>query len=161
MNEQTQQIMFSSKSDMWATPQKLFDSLNQTYNFTLDPCATAQSAKCVKFYTEEDDGLSKDWAGEVVFVNPPYSEVGKWVEKCYNEYRQNDVISVLLVPARTDTKWFHKYCLYADMIQFVKGRVKFENGDPKPNSAPFPSMIVVFDPRLMNEPPILTGYSMG
>jgi site-specific DNA-methyltransferase (adenine-specific) len=160
MNNQTQEVMFSSKSDLWATPQALFDKLNQFYNFTLDPCASADNAKCAKFYTEQDDGLSKDWSGETVFVNPPYSNVAGWVEKCYREYMDNGVTSVLLIPSRTDTKYFHKHCMKADLIQFVKGRVKFENGSSKPNSAPFPSMIVVFDRNLNNNQPEITGFSL-
>jgi site-specific DNA-methyltransferase (adenine-specific) len=160
MNNQTQEVMFSSKSDLWATPQALFNKLNEFYKFTLDPCASADNAKCAKFYTEQDDGLSKDWSGETVFVNPPYSNVAGWVEKCYREYVDNGVTSVLLIPSRTDTKYFHKHCMKADLIQFVKGRVKFENGSSKPNSAPFPSMIVVFDRSLNNSQPEITGFSL-
>lgn len=159
MDTQTQELMFSSKSDEWNTPQALFNKLNEYYKFTLDPCATETSRKCWKYFSQEDDGLIQDWSGEVVFVNPPYSNVAGWVEKCYNE-RNNGVTSVLLIPARTDTKWFHKYCMKADMIQFIKGRVKFENGADKPNSAPFPSMIVVFDPRLADRPAQITGFSL-
>lgn len=145
MDNQTQGVMFSSKSDEWATPKDLFNKLNAVYNFTLDPCATAENRKCWKYFDENDDGLTQDWSNEVVFVNPPYSNVAGWVAKCYNESLNNKAICVLLIPARTDTKWFHKYCLNADLIQFVKGRVKFDNGAAKLNSAPFPSMIVVFD----------------
>jgi site-specific DNA-methyltransferase (adenine-specific) len=160
MDTQTQEVMFSSKSDEWNTPQKLFDKLNEYYKFTLDPCANEQNRKCQKYFSKETNGLVQDWAGEVVFVNPPYSDVASWVEKCYNEYKDNDVTSVLLIPARTDTKWFHKYCMKADLVQFVKGRVKFENGASKPNSAPFPSMIVVFDKTLDNNHPEMTGFQL-
>lgn len=160
MDNQTQEVMFSSKSDEWNTPHKLFDKLNQFYKFTLDPCATADNRKCWKYFSQSDDGLIQDWSNEVVFVNPPYSNVAGWVEKCYNEYKDKGVTSVLLIPARTDTKWFHKYCMKADLIQFVKGRVKFENGASKPNSAPFPSMIVVFDPNLNNNHPEMTGFEL-
>jgi site-specific DNA-methyltransferase (adenine-specific) len=158
MDNQTQQVMFSSKSDEWATPQKLFDKLNSSYNFTLDPCATAETAKCTKFYTQQDDGLSKSWANESVFINPPYSNVAGWVEKAYKESVECGATCVLLIPARTDTKWFHRYCMQADAIQFVKARVKFENGSSKPNSAPFPSMIVVFDGKNDNTFPQVTGF---
>lgn len=160
MDAETQQLMFSSKTDEWATPQKLFDKLNQFYKFTLDPCATKENAKCSKFYTKQDNGILQNWSGEVAFVNPPYSEVADWVEKCYQENLQNGVTSVLLIPSRTDTKWFHKFCMKADLIQFVKGRVKFENGSSKPNSAPFPSMIVVFDCSLGNNEPQMTGFAL-
>ena len=158
MDNQTQQVMFSSKSDEWATPQKLFDKLNGFYNFTLDPCATADNRKCWKYFDENDNGLIQDWSNEVVFINPPYSNVAGWIEKAYTESTQNGATCVLLIPARTDTKWFHRYCMQADAIQFVKGRVKFENGSDKPNSAPFPSMIVVFDGKNDNTFPQVTGF---
>lgn len=158
MDTQTQAVMFSSKSDEWATPQALFDKLNQSYKFTLDPCATAQTAKCSKYFTLEDDGLSKSWANENVFINPPYSNVAGWVEKAYKESLENNATCVLLIPSRTDTKWFHRFCMQADVVQFVKGRVKFENGSGKPNSAPFPSMIVVFDGKNQQTTPQMTGF---
>lgn len=160
MDKQTQEVMFSSKSDMWATPVALYEKLNKFYNFTLDPCATPETAKCTKYYTEQDDGLSKDWSGEVVFVNPPYSNIAAWAEKCYNERNNNNVVSVMLIPSRTDTKWFHKYCIHADLIQFIKGRVKFENGEDKTNSAPFPSMLVIFDNRIAKNGPFVTGFTV-
>lgn len=158
MDTQTQEVMFSSKSDEWATPQKLFDKLNSTYKFTLDPCATAQTAKCSKFFTQEDNGLVQSWAGESVFINPPYSNVAGWVEKAYKESVENGTTCVLLIPSRTDTKWFHRFCMQADVVQFIKGRVKFENGSNKPNSAPFPSMIVVFDGKSQHTSTQMTGF---
>lgn len=134
-------LHFSSQTDNWATPQDFFDKLNQEFNFTLDPCADATNAKCLKFYTKEDDGLSKSWDNEAVFCNPPYGrEIGKWVEKAS---KAMGGVVVMLIPARTDTKYFHKY-IYEVLnveIRFIKGRLKF--GDSK-NSAPFPSMIVIF-----------------
>lgn len=136
-------LMFSSKTDEWATPHELFNYLDSIYHFTLDVCADEENHKCAKYFTREDDGLKQNWDG-VFWMNPPYGrEIGKWVEKAYNEaYKPNkNNIGVLLLPARTDTKWFHKYCVKGTVI-FIKGRLKF--GDGK-NSAPFPSMIVVFD----------------
>ena len=77
------QVLFSSKSCEWATPQTVFCELNEEFNFTLDPCATAENAKCKKYYTKADDGLNQDWGGETVFCNPPYGkEIAKWIEKC-------------------------------------------------------------------------------
>ena len=134
--------MFSSKTDMWATPQSFFDELNREFNFTLDPCATKENAKCKKYFTEEDDGLIQDWGGHIVFCNPPYGrQIGKWVEKCFKESKKLNTTVVMLIPARTDTKYFHEYIYNKSEIRFLKGRLKF--GDSK-NSAPFPSMIVVF-----------------
>lgn len=141
--------MFSSKTDEWSTPQHVFDELNKEFNFTLDVCATIENAKCTAFYTKETDGLSKNWQcpiehNTVAWMNPPYSEVKKWMEKAYNE-RLKGVTTVALVPSRTDTKWFHNYVYNQPNVEirFIKGRLKF--GDSK-NSAPFPSMVVIFHP---------------
>ncbi len=135
--------MFSSQSDLWSTPQDFYDRLNKEFNFTLDPCATAENAKCAKYFTTKEDGLKQDWSGEIVFCNPPYGrEIAKWVKKCYEEAQKPDTIVVMLIPARTDTAWFHDYIYHkAKEIRFIRGRLKF--GDAK-NSAPFPSMVVIF-----------------
>ena len=132
--------MFSSKSDIWATPQEFFNSLNAEFNFTLDPCALPDNAKCSKFYTPEQNGLKQDWSNETVFCNPPYSDIKNWVEKAYNEAKRGAKV-VMLIPARTDTRYFHDFIYGQHEIRFVRGRLKF--GDQK-NSAPFPSMVVVF-----------------
>ena len=133
-------LMFSSKSDDWATPKDFFDILNKEFNFTLDTCASKQNAKCLKYYTEIDNGLTKSWNKEMVFCNPPYSDIKKWVKKAYDECNEFTKI-VMLIPARTDTKWFHEYIYNKHEVRFIKGRLKF--GDSK-NSAPFPSMVVIF-----------------
>ncbi|MEX5895122.1 DNA N-6-adenine-methyltransferase [Staphylococcus haemolyticus] len=135
-------VHFSSKSNEWTTPQHLFDELNQEFNFTLDPCATEENAKCSKHFTIEDDGLSKDWSNDVVFMNPPYGrEIKKWIKKAYEE-SLNGATVVCLIPARTDTMYWHDFIFdKADDIRFLKGRLKFGNGK---NSAPFPSAIVVY-----------------
>lgn len=135
-------VHFSSKSNEWTTPQYLFDELNEEFNFTLDPCATDENAKCSKYFTIEDDGLSKDWSNDVVFMNPPYGrEIKKWIKKAYEE-SLNGAIVVCLIPARTDTTYWHDFIFdKADDIRFLKGRLKFGNGK---NSAPFPSAIVVY-----------------
>ena len=147
MDVQTQKTMFSSKSDMWGTPQPFFDKLNRKYKFTLDACANPENAKCEKYFTIEDDGLTKNWANEVVFVNPPYSDVGKWVAKAHYESTHNNATVVLLIPARTDTKYWHDYIMDgANRIYFIKGRLKFvDKNNITGNSAPFPSAVVVFD----------------
>lgn len=140
MNAET---MFSSKSDLWSTPQEFFNELDIEFNFTLDSCATIENAKCSKFYTKAEDGLKQDWVGETVFCNPPYGrEISKWVKKCYEESKKPNTAVVMLIPARTDTKYFHKYIYHQTKeIRFIKGRLKFGNAK---NSAPFPSMVVVF-----------------
>lgn len=132
--------LFTSNSNEWTTPQGFFDELNAEFTFTLDPCATPENAKCKKFFTQEQDGLQQDWSHDVVFCNPPYArEIGKWVEKAYKENKKGATV-VLLIPARTDTKYFHEYIYKKHEIRFIKGRLKF--GDGK-NPAPFPSMVFV------------------
>lgn len=136
-------LMFSSKSDNWSTPQDFFDELNKEFNFTLDPCATPANAKCKKYFTKEDDGLKQSWKNERVFCNPPYGrEIAKWVQKAFNESKDLNTVVVMLMPARTDTKYFHNYIYKkAKEIRFIQGRLKFGNAK---NSAPFPSMVVIF-----------------
>tara|TARA_R110002060_G_scaffold48812_1_gene59781 strand:- start:421 stop:888 length:468 start_codon:yes stop_codon:yes gene_type:complete len=137
--------MFSSQSSEWGTPLDFFAKLNKKFKFTLDPCCTAMTAKCEKYYTREDDGLSKSWEDEIVFVNPPYGEISKWVQKSYEESTYNNTTVVMLIPSRTDTRYWHDYVMKANAIFFIKGRLKFENGNDKQNAAPFPSALVVFD----------------
>lgn len=138
------EVMFSSKTDLWSTPQWKFDELNEEFHFTLDPCATDENHKCDKYFTKEQDGLSQDWGQDTVYINPPYGrEIGKWVEKASETHKAYNNTLVMLLPARTDTKWFHKYIYKKEnvSIDFLEGRLKF--GDSK-NSAPFPSMVVIF-----------------
>lgn len=133
--------LFTSNTPEWPTPIDFFNKLNEEFNFNLDPCATKENTKCSKFYTEEDDGLKQSWDGYNVFMNPPYGrEISKWVKKA-SEARGGVV--VCLLPARTDTKYFHEYIYNKPgvEIRFIKGRLKF--GDAT-NSAPFPSMVVIF-----------------
>lgn len=132
---------FLHNSDDWATPQKIFDELDAEFNFNLDPCASVENHKCDLFYTEADDGLSKNWGGYRVFCNPPYSQISKWVEKAFRETRNDNTIVVMLIPSRTDTRYFHDYIYQRTEIRFVKGRLKFGEAT---QSAPFPSMIVIF-----------------
>lgn len=137
------EILFSSKTDQWTTPQWLFDELDEEFRFTLDPCADATNHKCDKYFTKEQDGLSQDWGGETVFCNPPYGkEIVLWAKKCREEVEIGTCpCVVMLVPARTDTKWFHDWVYRKAELRFVKGRIRF--GDSKYN-APFPSMIAIF-----------------
>lgn len=134
-------VMFSSKTDLWATPQDFYDALNTEFGFTLDPCSTHDNAKCPVHFTEEDDGLSQEWAPHTVFMNPPYGRVIiDWMRKAYEESLKGATV-VCLVPARTDTRWFHDYVYGKAEIRFVRGRLKF--GGSK-DSAPFPSMVVIY-----------------
>lgn len=137
-------VMFSSATGEWATPQDFFDELNDEFGFDIDVAATAENTKCANFYDKTQDGLSKPWDG-VVWCNPPYGrEIGKWVRKAYEENKRENNYIVMLLPARTDTKWFHDYIYGKAEVRFIKGRLKF--GGSK-NSAPFPSMVVIFNSR--------------
>ncbi len=136
------ETMFSSNTDQWATPQEFFDELNREFNFNLDTCADETNHKCETYFDKAIDGLKQSWGGYCVFCNPPYGrEIGKWVRKAYEEGHKENTVVVLLIPARTDTKYFHDYINHRAEIRFVPGRLKF--GDSK-NSAPFPSMVVIF-----------------
>jgi phage N-6-adenine-methyltransferase len=147
------ELMFSSKTPEWETPQDLFQKLNGEFNFNLDPCATPDNKKCPYFFDEYLDGLKQDWLTicpcctethltSRAFMNPPYGrEIGKWVKKAYEEVqKRNCSVVVCLLPARTDTKWWHQFVTKAE-VRFLEGRLKF--GSAK-NSAPFPSVIAIF-----------------
>lgn len=134
--------MFTSKTDEWATPKEFFKELDRQYHFTVDVCADRTNARCDKYYTQRTNGLLQDWTGETVWCNPPYSDVRAWAYKCLHS---NARVCVMLVPARTDTKWFHDFCYGRAELVFIKGRLKF--GDST-NSAPFPSMLVIWKGEL-------------
>ena len=132
-------VHFSSKTDLWYTPQDFFKKYDDVYKFETDVCATDDNTKCTKYYTEETDGLSQKWEG-VCWMNPPYGRtISKWMKKAYESSLEGATV-VCLVPARTDTNWWHDYAMKGE-IEFIKGRLKF--GGSK-NSAPFPSAVVVF-----------------
>ena len=140
MTDRQMDVMFSSATDIWETPQDFFDAVAMEFHFTTDVCALPENAKCKKYYSPTDDGLSQEWEG-VCWMNPPYGhQIGKWVKKAY-ESAKNGVVVVGLLPARTDTAWFHDYIYNKAEIRFIRGRLKFGNSK---NSAPFPSMLVVW-----------------
>lgn len=140
--------LLSSKNMNWCTPQDFFDELNAEFDFALDAAATDKVAKCAAYYTPETDGLNSPWdvAGGAVFCNPPYGRaIGKWVCKAHEEAKKGTTI-VLLIPARTDTTYFHDYIYGKAEIRFVRGRLKFTDEDGKSFApAPFPSMVVVYN----------------
>ena len=130
--------MMSSNKDDWETPQDLFNRLDEEFYFTLDVCASDTNYKCKEYITKEEDGLATDWGKETCWMNPPYGrQITKWVEKAYG----SKAMVVALLPARTDTKWFHDFIYNKAEIRFIKGRLKFSGSK---NSAPFPSMIVIW-----------------
>lgn len=125
-------LLSSFKQD-WKTPKKIYEELNKEFHFDFDPCPSDIKVNW------NNNGLSIDW-GNSNFVNPPYKEINKWISKAYKEWKKGKTI-VLLIPSRTDTKWWHEFIMQATEIRFIKGRLKFEGAK---NSAPFPSCVVIF-----------------
>ncbi len=144
----TADAALSSKTEDWATPLDFFGPLNAEFEFTLDPCCSDWNRKCPQFFTKGDDGLSKPWAPHRVFMNPPYGHaIAAWMAKAREE-RERGALVVALVPARTDTGWWHEHVVgKANEIRFVRGRIKFVSIDGGNNSAPFPSAVVVYRPK--------------
>jgi len=133
--------MFTSGTDEWETPQELFDAVNGIFHFTLDVCATSTNAKCRRYFTKVDNGLVQTWSG-VCWMNPLYGrEISLWVRKAYESSREAGTVVVCLLPARTDTRWWHDYVIaHTSLILFIRGRLRFSGKGP----APFPSALVVF-----------------
>lgn len=142
MNERQMSLFGRSDSDLWETPDWLFEEISKEIGgFTVDACALPENAKCKTYFTPEMDGLKQQWTGKV-WCNPPYGrEISKWIQKAYDSHKEFGTTVVMLLPARTDTKWFHEYIYGRAEIRFVKGRLKFGKAE---NNAPFPSMIVIF-----------------
>lgn len=139
------ELMFSNETDNWSTPAEFFQELDKEFGFELDPCADISNHKCDMFFTKEKDGLLQSWGGHRVFCNPPYGrEIGKWVEKAYRTNEEYGNLVVMLLPARTDTRWFHDFIYNKAEIRFVRGRLRFGNAK---NSAPFPSMVIIYRER--------------
>lgn len=131
--------------DDWETPQYFFDLLDDKYHFTLDPCATKKNALCSIYYTINDDGLKWSWEGHTVFVNPPFKYIGEWSKKCYIEALNYSTTVVMILPSRTDTKYWHEYIMKADKIYFCKGRVNFLKGGVLSKAGSnFPLSVVIF-----------------
>jgi len=119
---------------------EFFDIYNKEFGFTLDAAANSENAKCKKFFSEKENGLLQNWSDEIVWLNPPYGrEIGKWIEKAYLESQKGATV-VCLIPARTDTKYFHDFCFKGE-VRFLRGRLKFSKHK---NCAPFPSAIIIF-----------------
>ncbi len=132
--------LFSSFSEEWETPQLLYQQLDKEFHFTVDVCATPQNAKTPRFWTKTEDGLAQSWAGERCFMNPPYGRaIAAWVRKA-SEAAAGGALVVALLPARTDTIWWHEYVRQAE-VRFLRGRLRFNSAK---TGAPFPSAIVIF-----------------
>lgn len=149
--------MFTSTTDEWPTPQDLFDALDAEFGFQLDPCASVDNAKCARYYTRDDDGLSQPWQ-TVAFMNPPYGRaISEWVAKAWRESAHATV--VCLLPARTDTAWWHDYVMRAEEVRLIRGRLSFASAiqDERKaatgaHNAPFPSAVIVFQPGHQGPP---------
>jgi site-specific DNA-methyltransferase (adenine-specific) len=138
-----ERTLFSSQKQDWETPDDLFEELDDEFNFTIDVCAHEENAKLEVYWDEDDDALEQDWCRDICWMNPPYGRsVYKWMKKAYEEYQRGATV-VCLIASRTDTKYWHEFCMNASEIRLVKGRLKFGGQE---NPAPFPSAIVVFDP---------------
>ena len=136
-------VHFSSATDEWPTPRWLFDALDAEFGFTLDPCATSENAKCAAYFTKLEDGLRQPWHPHRVFMNPPYGKaIGEWMAKAHATAKAGGLV-VCLLPARTDTRWWHDHAMQAQEIRLLRGRITFEGGR---YPAPFPSVIVVYRP---------------
>lgn len=138
-------LMFSSNKMDWETPQLFFDQLDKKYKFDLDACASDDNHKLDNYFTKADDALTRDWGGNV-FVNPPYGRmIGQFIKKAYGEHlRDPDRFIVLLIPSRTDTKYWQDYVIDKATVKFIRGRLKFEVNGQATDAAPFPSALVVY-----------------
>lgn len=133
-------LLQQPKHHEWSTPQPFFDMLNDEFRFTLDAAASSENCKCDQWFGVEDDALSQPWFGSV-WCNPPYgTQIGKWIEKAYRQSLFGATV-VMLIPSRTETTYWHDYCMNADEIRFVRGRLRFSGHSV---NAPFPSCVVVF-----------------
>lgn len=140
-------VHYSSATDEWATPQDFYDLVHAEFRPVLDVCCLPDSAKCDRYFTPDDDGLTKEWTG-VCWMNPPYGqEIVDWIRKAHDSARDNGATVVCLVPARTDTAWWWDYCRHAE-IRFIRGRLRFGTATA---SAPFPNALVIFgrDPKVV------------
>lgn len=143
----TAEAALSSKSEDWATPLDFFGPLHAEFLFTLDACAAPWNAKCPAYFSKADDGLSKRWAPNRVFLNPPYGkDIGRWLVKARQEQRGGALV-VALLPARTDTAWWHDCVEGKAEVRFVRGRIRFVQQDGKNDAAPFPSAIAIYRPE--------------
>lgn len=148
-------VTLSSRRHDWETPRALFAALNAEFGFTLDAAASPDNHKCAAYITEEDDALQCRWVTTgAVWLNPPFGPgIGKWVKKAYEESLYRWVTVVLLIPARTETSWWHSYVMEATEIRLIRGRLRFSGVTI---NAPFPSAVVVFRPDALGEPRFTT-----
>jgi len=147
---------FNSKKQDWITPNNIYFLLDQEFKFDIDLAADENNSKCGVFFDEKKDAMSQSWAG-IGWLNPPYGNYGKhslqkWVKKSYDESRRLDCVVVMLIPSRTNTKWWHNYAMESSEIRFLNKRLSFGGSS---NKAPFPSAIIVFSGR---SSPVISSF---
>lgn len=147
--------VMSSASDEWSSPLWLFERLDAEFHFALDPCATDENHLCALYHTKQDDGLLYPWYN-TAFVNPPFSAIAAWTEKCYREALAGHATVVMLVPARTDTRYWWNFTRHGE-IRFLPGRLRFGGA---PSGAPFPSAVVVFRRNLQDYQPRVVWWNV-
>lgn len=145
----------TSETDEWSSPLWLYELLDEEFRFGLDPCATSQNALCEHYFTKEDDGLKQPWL-DTSFVNPPFSAIAKWTEKCYQTAVDGQATVVSLVPARTDTRYWWSFTRHAE-IRFLPGRLRFGGAA---SGAPFPSAVVIYRKHLLRYSPTVLWWDV-
>jgi phage N-6-adenine-methyltransferase len=148
--------VFSSARTVWETPPELFALLHREFRFTLDVCATRTNRKCPVYFTPRENALRQPWTG-TCWMNPPYGRaIGRWVRKAHQESRSSSAKVVCLLPARTDTAWWHDHVMQAREIRLLRGRLVFVGAR---SSAPFPSAIVIFETKHQPTAPFVIGWN--
>jgi phage N-6-adenine-methyltransferase len=128
----------------WETPKIIFDRLNKEFIFTLDLAASSVNAKCTNYYSKSDNAFKHTWNG-ICWLNPPFGSkeypLRKWIEKAYRDSKKGATV-VILLPVRSNTNWWHEFCMHAKEVRFIRGRLKF--GDMV-HGLPQPLAIVIFE----------------
>jgi phage N-6-adenine-methyltransferase len=146
-----------SQTVVWRTPDCLYRALDQEFSFTVDAAADSDNAQCDRFFDREADALAHPWTGHRVFCNPPYGrDLEKWIRKAADEAQENGALVVMVLPARTGNRRFHRYVLPHAEVRFIRGRLNFSLGGAGRSRAPFDSMVVVFRPYRLGEGHIAT-----
>lgn len=147
-----EKVKKSLDSIEWETPPEIFNPINSEFNFTIDVCANQQNKKCEKFFDKTQNGLSQDWDNEICWCNPPYGrDVKKWVRKAYEQSKRNTT-TVLLIPCKTNTNWWHDLIIPFAEVRFIRGRVRFiQNGIQYTNAYVWSLAFIIFRPHVNDE----------
>lgn len=149
MSDFWSKVQAPNVNEDWATPMEFFNLLDAEFRFTLDVCAAKWNAKCRTYYDLKKDGLAWPWHGERVWMNPPYGKtISVWLAKARREVSRDCPIVVALIPARTDTGWWHDHVERKAEVRFVRGRIEFVREDGSSGRCPFPSAVVIYRSRM-------------